>query len=76
MRSRGTIEFLGLWKQFDNPDFNMVEFDHCRMASRRNAFVLSPQKWIETTGATGIQSKSGRYGGTFAHVDIAMEFAS
>ena len=76
MRSRETIEFLGLWEQLNNPVFKVGEFEHFRMASGRNAFVLSPQKWIETTGAVGIQSKSGRYGGTFAHVDIAMEFAS
>ncbi len=76
MRSRETIEFLGLWEQLNNPDFKVVEFDHFKMASGRNAFVLSPQKWIETTGAVGLQSKSGRTGGTFAHVDIAMEFAS
>ena len=76
MRSRETIEFLGLWEQLNNPNFKVVEFDHFRMAAGRNAFVLSPQKWIETTGAVGLQSKSGRYGGTLAHVDIAMEFAS
>nr|WP_291447894.1 KilA-N domain-containing protein [Desulfovibrio sp.] len=76
MRSRETIEFLGLWEQLNNPDFKLVEFDQFKMAAGRNAFVLNPQKWIATTQAIGIQSKSGRYGGTFAHVDIAMEFAS
>ena len=76
MRSRETIEFLGVWEQLNNSDFKLVEFDQFRMAAGRNAFVLNPQKWIETTGAIGLQSKSGRYGGTFAHVDIAMEFAS
>lgn len=76
MRNRETIEFLGLWEQLNNPDFKPVEFDGFRNAAGRNAFVLSPKKWIEATGAIGIQSKSGRYGGTFAHVDIAMEFAS
>lgn len=76
MRNRETIEFLGLWEQLNNPDFKPVEFDGFRAAAGRNAFVLSPKKWIEATGAIGIQSKSGRYGGTFAHVDIAMEFAS
>jgi len=77
LRNRETIEFLGLWEQLNNPDFKPVEFDGFRIAAGRNAFVLSPQKWIKTTGAIGLQSKSGRYGGgTFAHVDIAMEFAS
>ena len=76
MRNRETIEFLGLWEQLNNPGFKPVEFDGFRAAAGRNAFVLSPKKWIEATGAIGIQSKSGRYGGTFAHVDIAMEFAS
>ena len=76
MRNRETIEFMGLWEQLNNPDFKPVEFDGFRTAAGRNAFVLSPKKWIEATGAVGIQSKSGRYGGTFAHVDIAMEFAS
>lgn len=76
IRNRETIEFLGLWEQLNNPGFKPVEFDGFRIAAGRNAFVLSPQKWIKATGAIGIQSKSGRYGGTFAHVDIAMEFAS
>ncbi|MDR3358613.1 MAG: KilA-N domain-containing protein [Desulfovibrio sp.] len=76
MRNRELIEFLGLWEQLNNPDFKPVEFDVFRKSAGRNAFVLSPKKWIDATGATGIQSKSGRYGGTFAHVDIAMEFAS
>ena len=76
MRNRETIEFLGLWEQLNNPNFKPVEFDGFKNAAGRNAFVLSPKKWIETTGAIGIQSKSGRYGGTFAHVDIALEFAS
>ena len=76
MRNRETIEFLGLWEHLNNPDFKPVEFDGFRKSAGRNAFVLSPKKWIEATGAIGIQSKSGRYGGTFAHVDIAMEFAS
>ena len=77
MRSRETIEFLGLWEQLNNPDFKLVEFDQFKMAAGRNAFVLPPQKWIAATNAIGLRSKSGRYGGgTFAHVDIAMEFAS
>lgn len=76
MRLRDTIEFLGLWESFSNPDFKPIEFDRFRQASGFNAFTLSPQKWINTTNAIGIVSKSGRYGGTFAHKDIAFEFAS
>ena len=76
LRSRSTIEFLGLWEQMNNPDFKLVEFDQFKNEAGANAFVLSPQKWISTTDAIGIISKSGRYGGTFAHKDIAFEFAS
>jgi len=67
---------LGLWEKLNNPDFKLVEFDQFRNEAGYNYFVLSPKKWIEKTGAIGLQSKSGRYGGTFAHLDIAMEFAS
>ncbi len=77
MRSRETLEFLGLWEQLNNPSFKLVEFDRFRNEAGRNAFVLSPKKWIDNTGAIGLKSKSGRHGGgTFAHVDIAFEFAS
>ena len=76
LRSKNTIELLGLWEKLHNPDFKLVEFDQFRNEAGYNHFVLSPQKWIETTNAIGLQSKSGRYGGTFAHVDIALEFAS
>jgi hypothetical protein len=76
LRNRSTIEFLGLWEQLNNPDFNPVEFDGFRNEAGSNTFVLSPQKWVKATGAIGIHSKSGRYGGTYAHIDIAMEFAS
>ena len=76
MRIRNTIEFLGLWEQFNNPDFKLVEFDQFKADSGSNAFVLPPQQWIKKTNAIGIQSKSGRYGGTYAHPDIAFEFAS
>jgi len=76
LRSRSTIEFLGLWEQINNPDFKGVEFDSFMKEAGANAFTLSPQKWIESTNAIGIVSKSGRYGGTFAHKDIAFEFAS
>ena len=77
MRSKMTVAFLGLWEQLHNPNFNMVEFDQFRNEAGTNSFVLPPQVWIERTGAIGIMSKSGRYGGgTFAHHDIAFEFAS
>jgi hypothetical protein len=76
MRSRSTIEFLGLWERLSNPNFKPLEFERFRMEAGSNYFVLSPQRWIEFTQAIGIISKSGRYGGTFAHSDIAFEFAS
>ena len=77
LRIRSTIEFLGLWEELNNPNFNMVEFDQFKNEAGANSFVLSPQKWIKETDAIGIISKSGRYGGgTFAHKDIAFEFAS
>ena len=76
MRSKDTIQFLGLWEQLNNPDFKPVEFDGFKSEAGANAFTLSPQKWITSTNATGIISKSGRYGGTYAHKDIAFEFAS
>jgi len=76
MRSRSTIEFLGLWEKLYNTDFKPIEFERFRREAGSNYFVLSPQRWIESTNATGIISKSGRYGGTFAHNDIAFEFAS
>jgi len=76
MRNRSTIEFLGLWEQLNNPDFKGVEFDSFKHEAGSNAFTLSPQKWISSTNAVGLISKSGRYGGTFAHKDIAFEFAT
>ena len=76
MRSRSTIEFLGLWEKLCNPDFKPLEFERFRNEAGSNYFVLSPQRWIGDTQAIGITSKSGRYGGTFAHRDIAFEFAS
>jgi hypothetical protein len=76
LRSKNTIELLGLWEKLHNPDFKLVEFDQFRNEAGYNHFVLSPKKWIETTMSIGLQSKSGRYGGTYAHVDIALEFAS
>lgn len=77
MRLRNTIEFLGLWEEFHNPDFKGLEFDAFKNEAGGNAFTMSPQKWITATNAKGIISKSGRYGGgTYAHSDIAFEFAS
>lgn len=76
MRKKDTIEFLGLWESLHNSNFKGVEFDAFRKEAGSNAFTLSPQRWIESTNAIGIVSKSGRYGGTFAHSDIAFEFAS
>lgn len=76
MRVRSTIEFLGLWEMVNNPSFKGVEFDSFKNAAGSNSFVLSPQKWIEKTNAIGIISRSGNTGGTFAHKDIAFEFAS
>ncbi len=76
LRNRNTIEFLGIWEQINNPAFNPIEFDGFRKQSGLNSFVLTPKKWIEQTGAIGLVSKAGRYGGTFAHADIAFEFAS
>ena len=77
MRNRDVIEFLGLWETMHNPDFKPLEFEGFKKAAGANAFTMSPQKWINATNSIGIVSKSGRYGGgTFAHSDIAMEFAS
>ena len=77
MRNRNTIEFLGLWESLHNPHFNRVQFDTFKTEAGLNRFVMTPSKWIEATGAIGIVSKAGRYNsGTYAHSDIAMEFAS
>lgn len=76
MRNRNTIELLGFWETMYNPNFKPVEFDGFRKQAGLNSFVMTPKKWIESTNAIGIVSKSGRYGGTFAHKDIALEFAS
>ncbi len=73
---KSTIELLGFWEQLHNPDFKPVEFDGFRKQAGLNSFTMTSKKWIETTNAIGIVSKSGRYGGTFAHKDIAFEFAS
>jgi len=76
LRNRTTIEFLGIWEQLNNPGFKPIEFDGFRKQAGLNSFVLTAKQWIEATNAIGLQSKQGRYGGTFAHKDIAFEFAS
>ncbi len=76
LRNRNTIEFLGIWEQLNNSDFNSIEFDGIRKQAGLNSFSLTAKRWIEATNAVGLTSKAGRYGGTFAHKDIAFEFAS
>ena len=76
MRNRNTVEFIGLWETLNNPNFKPVEFDTFRKLAGLNSFNLTPRKWIETTDAIGLLSKSGRYGGTYAHKDLAFEFGS
>lgn len=77
MRNRNTIDYLGLWEELNNPNFNRVDFDAVKTEAGKNAFVMTPQKWVSITNAIGITSRSGRYGGgTYAHKDIAFEFAS
>ena len=76
LRNRSTIEFVGLWEQFNNPNFNSIEFDGIKNLAGSNSFSLTPKRWIEATNAIGIISKTGKYGGTFAHRDIAFEFAT
>jgi ORF014 len=76
LRNRNTLEFLGAWEKINNLNFKLVEFDQFKSEAGLNSFLMSPQKWIETTNAVGIKSTAGRYGGTYAHSDIAFEFAS
>jgi len=76
IRNRNTLEILGIWEQLHNPAFNPVEFDGIKKQAGLNSFTLTPKQWIEKTAATGIVSKAGRYGGTYAHIDVAFEFAS
>jgi KilA-N domain len=76
LRNRNTIEFLGIWEQLNNPGFNPIEFDGIKKQAGLNSFILTAKRWIDATGAIGLISRSGRYGGTFAHKDIAFEFAS
>lgn len=76
LRNRNTVEFLGVWERLNNPNFKPVEFDGFRIQAGLNSFTLTPKQWIEKTAAIGIVSRAGRYGGTFAHKDIAFEFAA
>jgi len=76
LRNRNTVELLGYWEQLYNPNFKPLEFEGFRKQAGLNSFLLSPKQWIEKTNAIGMVSKSGRYGGTYAHKDIAFEFAS
>lgn len=76
LRNRNTLEFLGTWEQIYNPEFKVVEFDHFRLEAGLHTFVLSVSEWIEKTNAVGLYVKRGKYGGTYAHKDIAFEFAS
>lgn len=77
MRNRSTIEYMGFWEKINNPNFNPIEFDGFKNNAGSNSFSLTPKRWIESVGAVGLISKSGRYGGgTFAHKDIAFEFAT
>ena len=76
LRNRNTIEFLGIWEQLNNPGFKVIEFDDFKKQAGLNSFTLTPKQWIEATGAVGLISKAGRYGGTYAQKDIAFEFAS
>lgn len=76
LRNRNTVEFLGIWERLNNPAFNPIEFDGIRNQAGLNSFVLTAKRWVEATGAIGITAKAGRYGGTYAHKDIAFEFAS
>ncbi len=76
MRNRDTIDFLGVWESLHNPNFNSLEFEGIEKQAGKNAFTISPKKWISLTNAIGIKAKGGRYGGAYAHIDIAFEFAS
>ena len=76
LRNKNTIEFLGIWEEMYNPDFNSLEFEGIKNEAGLNRFVLSVKQWVEKTNSIGIVAKAGRYGGTYAHKDIAFEFAS
>ena len=76
LKNKDTVLFLGVWEQLNNPGFNSLEFEGIKNEAGRNSFFLSAKKWIEATGAIGVHAKAGRYGGTYAHKDIAFEFGS
>lgn len=76
LRNRNTVEFLGVWEQLNNVNFNPIEFDGIRNQTGLNTFILTTKKWVESTNAIGLQARAGRYGGTYAHKDIAFEFCS
>ena len=76
LKNKDTVLFLGVWEQLNNPGFNSLEFEGIKNEAGRNSFFLSAKKWIDATGATGLHAKAGRYGGTYAHRDIAFEFGS
>ncbi|MDX5935099.1 KilA-N domain-containing protein [Acidithiobacillus thiooxidans] len=76
LRNRNTLELLGIWEQLHNDSFNPVEFDGIKKQAGLNSFTLTPKQWIDKTAAIGIESRAGRYGGTYAHTDVAFEFAS
>ena len=75
LRNRNTVEFLGIWEKLNNPNFNCVEFDIIKSQAGLNNYRLSAKEWMQKTNAIGIVAKAGRYGGTYAHKDIAFEFA-
>jgi len=76
LKNKDTVLFLGVWERINNPDFNSLEFEGIKNEAGRNSFFLSAKKWIEATDAIGVHAKAGRYGGTYAHKDIAFEFGS
>lgn len=76
LRTGATVEFLGVWERVHNPEFNLVEFHQIKSEMTRNTFLMSVGKWLERTGAMGIEARAGRYGGTYAHSDIAVQFAT
>ncbi len=76
LKNKDTVLFLGVWEQLNNPGFNSLEFEGIRNEAGRNSFFLSAKKWVDRTGGIGLEAKTGRYGGTFAHKDIAFEFGS
>lgn len=76
LRNKNTVEFLGIWEEMYNPDFNSPEFEGIKNEAGLNRFILSVKQWVEKTNSKGIIAKAGRYGGTYAHKDIAFEFAT